>query len=143
MHLRIDVGVTGVRDDEVQAVRRRHALKQMVRSPRVLRARLALRIAERAQRRLLVPGGHAVGRHERAGFLAPRRLGERLGDRGLDHIPGDQRGTAAQKGPAIEKPVARDCYGVCHGTSSHTTLSVIPRPFKLSAKENSMAKTVV
>jgi hypothetical protein len=104
--VRIDVCVAGVRDHEVQAVRRDGAVDQMVWRARMLGTRLALGIAERARDVFLEPRRHAISWNEGAGLDAPRIVHERLGGCGINQCitrhGGRQRGAAAEKGTAVK-----------------------------------------
>src|SRR5438067_8503017 len=121
MLLGIDLGIAGVRDGEVQAVRRHHPLQPVMRRARVLRARLRVRIAERAHHALLVLGGRAVGRHKRAGFVAPFRVSQRLRGGRLyrisSHCCGECR-AAAQECATVEPAIACHRYVLVHAPSS-------------------------
>src|SRR5258706_8732365 len=115
---RVDVGVAGVRNREVQPVRRRRALQEMVWGARMLRARLTFGVAERAHRGLLEPGWHAVGLHQHPGLLAPGLLAQRFR---LHRIPGHcgrERRATAQEFPAVEQSVAGDWNHLSHAASS-------------------------
>ena len=109
-------GVAGVRDHEVQAVGRDRAVEQVVRRARVLGARLAVGIAERAHDVFLEPRPHAVIRDEGAGLEAPRIVRERLGGcrfaMRITRHGRRERGAAAQKSAAVKQSVAGDCLHI-------------------------------
>ena len=111
MLVRVDVRRAAVNDREMQAIGRERAVEQMVRRARMLGARLAVGIAERAHDLFLVARAFFIGRADGAGHLAPRIVAERLGGRGFRHRitcdSGGERGAAGQKSAAIEQPVAR------------------------------------
>ena len=81
MLVRVDVRISGVGDDEVQAVRGKRAIDQMVRCASVLSPRKAIRIAERARHALLVTRRRTVRLDEVARHAAPGRVNELLCDR--------------------------------------------------------------
>ena len=77
--VRVDVGNAGMVDGEMQRVRRDGAVELLQRRARVLRPRVALRIAERAHHVLFVFGRCLQHRRDCARIKAPLRLGQRLG----------------------------------------------------------------
>src|SRR3989442_14366102 len=99
----IDVGVAGVRNHEVQAIGRERAVDQMVRRARVLRARLGVWVAERADNIFFESGPRAVIGDSNAWHEAPWIVSELLGRRGLYQCLTRHRcrqcGTTAQKTP--------------------------------------------
>ena len=115
----IDVRCPGMAAVEVQAVRRGHPLQMVMRRARMLRARLGLRIAQRARHILLEARAHAVRRHGHARLFTPWLFAERLGA-GLHRVAGYCRGerrASAQERPAIEKAVCRNRFDLRHDSS--------------------------
>src|SRR5437764_11973750 len=98
MLVRVDVGKSGARDYEMQAVPRDRASEQMVRRARIAGARLVLRIGQRACDLLhLVLRWRVVGRDGGAVLETPwidrKRFGRRASERGRDaraHGPGNK-----------------------------------------------------
>ena len=113
--VRIDVGVAGVRNHEVQAVRRERPVKQMVRRARVLGARLGFGVAQGAHNIFFESRPRAVIRNRGAGHQAPRIVGELLGGCGLNQRVTRhprQRGTAAEKRAAVKQAVAGNRFQI-------------------------------
>ena len=121
----IDVGIARVRNDEVQAVGCDRAVQQVVRRPRVRRARLPVGIAERAPDALFEARRQAVVGQQTASRLAPRIVGELLcRNRVAQRIAGDcggDGGAALQERAAVEQPVSR------HGLFMYPCLRSMPR----------------
>src|SRR5258706_9357083 len=90
-----------------------------MRRARVLRARLTLRVTERA-RGLLVLRRAAVRRDELARLLAPRRVGQRLRSRRVaGHRRGERRASTKERA-AVEKSVTCDRNEIFHWITSLT-----------------------
>src|SRR3954471_692840 len=103
----IDVGKAGARNHKMESVRCNCAIEQLMRSARMLRPRIAIRVAARTNDLAFVLRGLPVSRDRRAGSKTPRVhrqwLGSRAGDGRANGRPdGTRQGdTAAKKNATI------------------------------------------
>src|SRR5262245_21360272 len=115
--LRIDVGVAGVRNNEVQAIWRERDVEQMMRRASVLGAWLGFCVAECAHNIFFKSRPRTVIRNSRPGRKGPRIVGELLSGYGLNqgitcHRP-RQRGPASEKGTPVKQAVACSRLQIC------------------------------
>src|SRR5690348_3705906 len=105
----IDVRISFMGNDEMQGVRRKSAVEQVVRCSCVLVSRFSVGIAQRAHDVLFESGPHAVVGHRRAGLKTPWLIGELLGSCRLRQSEQD---SAAEKRPPMQQAVAGNDFDV-------------------------------